>query len=208
MAGRTDAGGDGRGRPRRGTGPEAPADPTGAPPDRAAAWESNPEQTARTICLRLLEARPRSRRELADALAKRGAPEDVAERVLDRFTEVGLVDDAEYARMLTASRVRERGLARRAVAAELRRRGVGDEESGAALATIDPDEEQAAAFRLAARRQRSLRGHAPDVQLRRLVGYLGRRGYPAGLAHRAAAAAVGTSTTALDSGDDGDGPLG
>lgn len=164
-------------------------DPTGAPPD-AAVPDSDPEATARAICLRLLEARPRSRKELADALAKRGAPDEVAERVLDRFTEVGLVDDAEYARLLTASRVRERGQARRAVAVELRRRGIGDEDSGAALATIDPEEETATAFRLAARRQRSLAALPTDVQLRRLVGYLGRRGYSMDVVRKAAAAAV------------------
>ncbi|MHA3705083.1 regulatory protein RecX [Jatrophihabitans sp. YIM 134969] len=194
------------GRPRRRAGREQPVDPSGLPPDTAAAPDSDPEQTARAICLRLLEARPRSRRELADALARKGAPDDVAERVLDRFTEVGLVDDAEYARMITASRVRERGLARRAVAAELRRRGVGDVETGAALATIDPDEESDAAFRLAARRQRSIASLPADVQRRRLVGYLGRRGYPAGLAHRAATAAIGDAGggfDGLDSGEDG-----
>lgn len=177
-------------RARRGAGPEAPADRAGARNDTAAAFESDPEGTARAICLRLLEARPRSRKELADALARKGAPEDVVERVLDRFVEVGLIDDAEYARMITASRVRERGLARRAVAVELRRRGIGDVESGAALATIDPEDEVAAAHRLAARRQRALASQPIDVQLRRLVGYLARRGYPSDVVRRAAAAAV------------------
>lgn len=176
---------------RRRGGREVPADPAGLPPDAEASPASDPEQTARAICLRLLEARPRSRRELADALAREGAPPEVAERVLDRFTEVGLIDDAEYARMLTESRVRERGLARRAVGAELRRRGIGDDEAGAALAAIDPAAEHETAFRLAARRQRSVSSLAADVQVRRLVAYLGRRGYPADLAHRAARAAVG-----------------
>lgn len=177
-------------RARRGAGPEAPTDPAGAPHDIVAAPDSDPEGTARAICLRLLEARPRSRKELADALARKGAPDDVAEKVLDRFVEVGLIDDAEYARMITASRVRERGLARRAVAVELRRRGIGDVESGAALATIDPEDEVAAAYRLAARRQRALAGQPTDVQLRRLAGYLARRGYPSDVVRRAAAAAV------------------
>lgn len=178
------------GRRRRGTGPEAPADPAGRPRDRAADPDTDPEETARAVCLRLLEARPRSRAELAQALARRGAPAEIAERVLDRFEQVGLVDDAEYARLLTTSRVRERGLARRAVAAELRRRGVGDVEADAALAGLSREDEERAAHRLAVTRQRSLARHEPTVQIRRLAAYLGRRGYPAGLALAAARAAV------------------
>lgn len=161
-------------------------------------------ETARAVVLRLLEARPRSRRELADALARRGAPDDVATAVLDRFTEVGLIDDAEYALMLTSSRVRERGLARRAVAAELRRRGVGDVEAGAALATLDPAEEEAAAYRLATRRQRSIASLDAPVQVRRLAAYLGRRGYPGELALRAARAAVGAAADAAADAEDDD----
>ncbi len=87
-------------------------------------------------------------------MARRDVPEDVAARVLDRFTEVGLVDDAGFADVLVRSRHESRGLARRALAVELRRKGVGDEDARAALAQIDDADEEAAARALLVRRWR------------------------------------------------------
>jgi regulatory protein len=142
----------------------------------------DPESVARSICLRMLDQRARSRAELATALAKRGVPTDAATRVLDRYAEVGLIDDAALAAGLAEAQHRERGLARRAVAAKLRQRGLeGQIES--AVAGIDADREQARAHQLVERRRRALAGLPPDVQARRLVGLLARKGYPAGLAH-------------------------
>ena len=59
--------------------------------------EPDPESVARTILLRRLAAAPRTRAQLAADLAARDVPGDAAERVLDRFTEVGLIDDAAFA---------------------------------------------------------------------------------------------------------------
>ncbi|MDQ2790879.1 MAG: recombination regulator RecX, partial [Actinomycetota bacterium] len=59
--------------------------------------EIGPAAEAQGICLRLLTARPRSRAELADALRRRGIPEEVGEPVLDRLSQVGLVDDVAFA---------------------------------------------------------------------------------------------------------------
>lgn len=115
-------------------------------------------------------------------MAKRDVPEDVAARVLDRFTEVGLIDDAEYARMLVRSRQESRGLARRALAVELRRKGIDGETAAEALGQVDDESEQASARDLLRRRWR--RGVDPDVQARRLLAMLARKGYPSGLSHR------------------------
>jgi regulatory protein len=142
----------------------------------------DPESVARAICLRLLTQRARSRAELATALAKRGVPDDAANRVLDRFVEVGLIDDAALAAGLAQAQHRERGLARRAVAAKLRQRGL-EAEVDDALTGIDGDDERARARELVAKRCRSLTGLPPDVQARRLVGLLARKGYSSGLAY-------------------------
>ncbi|MFE2147500.1 regulatory protein RecX, partial [Streptomyces sp. NPDC059456] len=83
----------------------------------------SPEEQARAICLRLLTGMPRTRRQLADALDKRGIPEEVSQEVLSRFEEVGLIDDAAFAGAWVESRHRGRGLARRALAQELRTKG-------------------------------------------------------------------------------------
>ena len=142
----------------------------------------DPESVARAICLRLLTQRARSRTELADALRKRGVPDEAAESVLDRFVEVGLIDDAALAAGLAAAQHQERGLARRAVAVKLRQRGLAN-EADTALACIDADSERAKARELVARRRLALAGLPPDVQARRLVGLLARKGYSPGLSY-------------------------
>ncbi len=135
------------------------------------------------MCLRLLEQRARSRHELAEALRSRGVPDDAADTVLNRFAEVGLIDDVALAQNLTGAVQRERGLARRAVAHKLRQRGVPDEVVADTVADIDPAGERTRAEHLVARRRRSLAALPADVQTRRLIGLLARKGYPAGMAY-------------------------
>lgn len=142
----------------------------------------DPENVARAICLRLLTHRARSRAELAAALTRRGVPDDAAAVVLDRFVEVGLIDDAALAAGLAESQHRERGLARRAVAAKLRQRGL-DEQVDAALGGIGTEDERARAAELVRKRLGSLTGLAPEVRARRLVSLLARKGYSPGLAY-------------------------
>jgi regulatory protein len=139
---------------------------------------------ARAICLRLLTQRARGRAELAGALAARGVPAEAARAVLDRFTEVGLIDDAALAHSLAGSAHRERGLARRAVAAKLRQVGLDDEVIAEALNGIDAESERTRARELVERRRRALAGLPSEVQARRLVGLLARKGYPSGLAYQ------------------------
>ncbi|HWS57943.1 MAG TPA: regulatory protein RecX [Actinotalea sp.] len=146
--------------------------------------EPDPEQVARTIALRQLAAAPRSRSQLARAMAARGVDATVAEAVLDRFTQVGLIDDAEYAQMLVRSRRESRGLARRALAVELRRKGIGEQDAERALATVDDEAEESSARELLLRRWRSGPGVDPTAQARRAIAMLGRKGYPAALASR------------------------
>ncbi len=138
---------------------------------------------ARIVCLRLLDQRARSRSELAAALTKRGVPDDAAGRVLDRFADVGLIDDAALAESLAGAVHRERGLARRAVAAKLRQRGLDDEVVAEALTGIDSDDERRRGHQLVARRRRALSGLPIEVQTRRLIGLLARKGYPSGMTY-------------------------
>ena len=146
--------------------------------------EADREAVARKILLDALTGRARSRRELAEKLAKKDVPDELAERLLDRFTEVGLIDDAAFARSWVASRgaAGGRGLAGRALAQELRRKGVADEVARAALEEVDPADEESAARALVRRRLRSMQGLDRTVVARRLAGMLARKGYPSGLA--------------------------
>ncbi len=138
---------------------------------------------ARLICLRLLNNAPRTRSQLGEALRRRGVPDDAAGTVLDRFTDVGLIDDRAFAEAWVTSRHTGRGLAGRALREELRRRGVDPHTVTAATDRLDADTERETARRLVRRRAQRLGGLAPDVATRRLVGMLARKGYPPGMAY-------------------------
>jgi regulatory protein len=139
----------------------------------------------------MLTGQPRTRAELATALAKGGIPDAVAAAVLDRFGEVGLIDDAAFAEAWVSSRHRGRGLARRALQQELHRRGVAAEAADAALDTLDDETQEDTARGLVRRRLPATRRLAPDVRTRRLLGMLARKGYPAGIAARVVREEIG-----------------
>lgn len=142
----------------------------------------DPESVARSTCLRALTGAPKTRQQLAELLARRGIPDDTTATVLDRFTEVGLIDDAAFARAWVSSRQSGRGLARRALKAELHAKGVDPEVAAEAVALVDDDDERAAARRLVDRRLPSLGRLDRVTATRRLMGMLARKGYGGGLA--------------------------
>jgi regulatory protein len=151
------------------------------PPPEDGDWlgpDADPEAVGRKILLDQLTGRARSRSELATKLARKRVPPDVAGRLLDRFEEVGLVDDAAFAREWVQTRQAGRGLARRALAVELQRKGVDAEVVSEAVATVQPGDELEAARELVRRKLRSLARFEPATQERRLHGMLARKGYP------------------------------
>ncbi|MGY5126674.1 recombination regulator RecX [Streptomyces nigrescens] len=143
-----------------------------------------PEEQARAICLRLLTGNPRTRKQLEDALRQRGIPEEAADEVLSRFEDVGLIDDAAFADAWVESRHHGRGLARRALARELRTKGVDSAVIEVAVGRLDSEQEESTARELVDRKLRASRGLDREKRLRRLAGMLARKGYPEGLALR------------------------
>jgi regulatory protein len=142
----------------------------------------DPESVARAICLRALTGTAKTRQQLADLLGRRGIPEQATAAVLDRFTEVGLIDDAAFARAWVGSRQSGRGLARRALRAELQARGVDAEVAAEAVALVDDEDERAAARTLVRRRLAGMQRLDQATATRRLMGMLARKGYAGGLA--------------------------
>jgi len=144
------------------------------------------EAQAKDACLRLLTDRARSRTELEQSLAKKGFTPEVAERALDRLTHVGLIDDAAFAAQWVHSRHNYSGKGKRALATELRRKGVGDDDASQALAQISRDDERSRAAELVRKKLRTLSvAKEPgerDKAVRRMVGMLARRGYDQSLA--------------------------
>jgi regulatory protein len=151
---------------------------------------------ARQIVLRQLTMGPRTRAQLEEALARRKVPEDAAKSVLDRFSEVGLVDDGAYAEAFLRSAQSNGTLSRRGIAERLRGRGVGREIIAEAVARIDPDEESEAALDLARRRAPRLAGLDAAAQQRRLAGLLTRRGFPPDVVRRVVGQVLGESADA------------
>ncbi|WP_236666755.1 MULTISPECIES: recombination regulator RecX [unclassified Nonomuraea] len=172
-AGRSGRRGDRRAKGWLPEGPEAES-PAGA----------DPESVARAICLRLLTMAPKTRAQLAEALRKREVPDDAAEAVLSRFSELGLIDDEAFAAAWVDSRHHGRGLAKRALAAELRHRGVDTDTVNEAVDRLDPDQEAETARRLVERKLAATRSLDPRARTRRLAGMLARKGYSSGLAFR------------------------
>ena len=144
----------------------------------------DPEARARQICLRLLTVAPKTRAQLATALRRGGVPAEAAEAVLARFTDVGLIDDAAFARAWVESRHYSRGLSRRSLSAELRRQGVRTEEIREAVDILDPEQEVATARRMVEQKMAATRGQPPETRVRRAAGSLARKGYPPGLVFR------------------------
>ncbi|MES5818320.1 recombination regulator RecX [Streptomyces sp. RG80] len=178
--------GGSRGRRQRRGGDPSGVDEGASSSSRAEQGESSgdPVERARAICLRLLTGTPRTRKQLADALSKKGIPDEAAQEVLSRFEEVGLINDSAFADAWVESRHHGRGLARRALAQELRTKGVDSTLIDAAVSQLDSEQEEATARDLVARKLRSTRGLDRDKRLRRLAGMLARKGYPEGMALR------------------------
>jgi regulatory protein len=139
--------------------------------------EPDPYQVARQIVLRQLAMAPRSRAELMQKLEQRDCPADVAATVLARLTEVGLIDEQAYAEMLVRSQRAGRGLARRALARELRTKGIEGHLAEEALASITDEDERDRARALVDKKLRAMHGLGIQVQTRRLAGMLARKGY-------------------------------
>lgn len=156
------------------------ADPSPGPGATGTDQGTDWAHVARETALRQLTLGPRTRVQLARAMARKGVPEPVAEQVLDRFAEVDLVDDAAYAQAWVSTRRASRGLSRRALGHELRHRGVEDDVVQEALGAVDAADEMATADDLVARRLRQWGAAALDDRprsARRLAGMLARKGY-------------------------------
>ena len=199
-----------RGRRGRGFGESSEADGPDFSSARAEKKEeppADPAERARGICLRLLTGNPRTRKQLADALSKREIPDEVADEVLSRFEEVGLINDGAFADAWVESRHHGRGLARRALAQELRTKGVDPTLIDEAVSQLDSEQEETTARELVDRKLRSTRGLDRDKRLRRLAGMLARKGYSQGMALRVVRQALeeeGEDTEFLgDEGDEG-----
>ena len=161
---------------------------------------TDPEE-ARAICLKQLSWAPRTRSQLALAMRRRGVTDGVAEQILARFEDVGLIDDAAFAASWVESRHVGRNIGRRKLAQELHNRGVSGVIVREAVDALPAETERATAYALISRRLASTAGQPTALRARRLAAILARKGYPAGLAYdvvRNALAAEGQDLPEVD----------
>lgn len=175
--------------------------PPAEPPDDRQS-DADPEAIARTICLRLLTVRARTRVELATALSVRNVPEVAARSVLDRLTSAGLINDRAFADDFVESRHRARGLAARELSRQLRSKGVDAAIVAEAVAELDPGRERAMARGLVERKLPSMIGLDRQVQTRRLAGLLARKGYSPEIAFQVVREVIYDQVPQLDEADE------
>ncbi|WP_236788717.1 regulatory protein RecX [Amycolatopsis sp. GM8] len=151
-------------------------DPAELSPDEA--WKK-----AKEVCFDLLAIRARTKDELRQALRRKGFDEDLRERLLSKLDSSGLIDDAAFAEQWVRSRHAYQGLARGALVAELKRKGVDSDIAARAAGEIDRESEEDRARELVRKRLRSMSTRDEQTAVRRLLGTLARKGYPQGLAY-------------------------
>lgn len=166
------------------------------PPRESADAEADPVAMAREIALRRLSVRARSRKELAQDLAKREVPAEAVAQVLDRFMEVGLIDDAAFAEEWVEARGRRSGAGR--LRQELRLKGVAEEHIADAIGAREGNADLTNARELATRRAASMNGLDRVVRQRRLTGYLGRRGFSSAVIRRVVGEVIESQTLVDD----------
>jgi regulatory protein len=173
-------GGRGRGSRSQRTQPaqdgEAPAKPLS--PEKL-------ERRAKNIVLHQLSRQAKSAQQLREVLEKREIPSEIAEAVIERFTEAGLINDLQFAITVAHSRRQTRGLSTSAIRRELMKKGVGQNEIDEALRDFAAEDELETAVRIAVKRLRAMTKLEPEVRRRRLLGFLARKGYPGSIAYRA-----------------------
>ena len=136
-----------------------------------------PGDRAHRVSLHGLTRRNLSRWELDRLLRSRELDEEVIAAELARLEQLGLIDDQALAETLVRTRHERKGLSRSALAAELRTRHIDQEYIDAALAGLDAGDERAKALELALKRAPQLRSLDRQTAVRRLSGYLQRKGY-------------------------------
>ena len=148
-------------------------------PERVAALQAQEaDEGAYQRALRLLSLRDRSEAELRTALRKHKTPEDVLERTLKRLRDHQHADDSKFARAWVENRTAFRPRGRRAIAWELRQKGIAPEVAETALAELD---ETALAHQAGLKKARQLATSDWNDFRTKVSAYLARRGFPASI---------------------------
>lgn len=142
--------------------------------------EQETQEAALQKAMLLLSYRPRAEAEIRQRLGQAGFETGVIDQVIERLRANGLVQDAGFAREWVENRGAFRPRSHKMLAYELRRKGVTEDAIQKALDETSSDDELA--YQAAVRYAHKLAGLEFDEFHRRLLAYLGRRGFSYGTA--------------------------
>ncbi len=131
------------------------------------AWEA---------ALTSLDCAARTARDIGTSLRRRGYVPPVAEAVVAKLAESGLIDDARYAERLAETQSKK-PVGIYAFKRRLRARGISDADAESALAAFDDDQQQAACLAAAQKLYRKYAELPPREGRAKLCQALGRRGF-------------------------------
>ncbi|WP_166789693.1 regulatory protein RecX [Cryobacterium fucosi] len=157
--------------------------------EAAAAAEAVEREHAEQVLLQRLRARSLSATEARTILAGTEIAEHEIDEVIDRFAELGYIDEGRLADQILHSHHERKGLGRSGVQTEMRRRGLDHDLILEKLEEL-PDDEEERAIELACKRVQQL-GRLDDQTIdRRLTGFLMRKGYASSTVRLAVKAAL------------------
>jgi regulatory protein len=127
--------------------------------------------------LRLLEATPKTRKELSKKLLDKGYDASVVEETLDKLESQGFLSDLHYAKNLTAKLTQGKPSGRRKISFEMKRHGVPAKIQEEVLSELTAEDESERALELAKPKWLSLQRYPEDKRKKRLFDFLMRRGF-------------------------------
>jgi regulatory protein len=121
-----------------------------------------------------LSYRARSEKEIQQNLRKHEMSDEVIEETLERLRKAGLADDNQFARAWVENRSTFRPRSKKALAIELRQKGINDEAIQDSLSGVD---EEALAYETGLKRATRLMGQEWNEFRKKLSEFLSRRGF-------------------------------
>jgi regulatory protein len=132
------------------------------------------QEVAYQRALRFISYRPRSQSEVQEKLQESNVPQENIDYVLDRLAKSGILNDESFAQMWVENRSAMRPRGRRALAYELRQRGVDRKTIDQAIAAVDEEE---LAYQAAQKRARKLQGQEWTSFRQKMFRFLAQRGF-------------------------------
>lgn len=140
----------------------------------AALQNEDDRERAYQQALLFLSYRARSTAEIRQNLRRHKLPPEIIEQTIERLRAEKLADDDQFAKAWVENRSTFRPRSRRALAVELRQKGIPDEAVRSALTGVDED---ALAYEAAMKRARRLEALEWNEFRTRLGEFLARRGF-------------------------------